>query len=91
MTNNVPDYKNNLYFEPDYSIYETARKIKKLAKERNFKIYRNELKQITFFKIHSILINIKDRTFVTYGCEEYIVKAKSNKHLVDIIEVLTRS
>ena len=84
------DYEEKLFFEPDYSVYKIARKLRKLAKERNLKMYRNELKQITFFRFHSIIINVKDRTLVTYGCEELIVKAKSNKHLYDIIEVLTR-
>lgn len=84
------DYNENLFFEPDYSIYQMARKLIKLSKERNLKMYRNELKQLTFFKFHSILINVRDRTIVTYGCEECIVKAKSNKHLYNIIEVLTR-
>lgn len=84
------NYNEGLFFEPDYSVYKTVRKLRKMAKERNLKMYRNELNQLSFIKFNSILINIKDRTIVTYGCEECIVKAKSNKHLYDIIEVLTR-
>lgn len=84
------DYNEGLFFEPDYSVYKTARKLIKLSEERDLMLYKHESGQLSFIEFQSIIINVKDRTIVTYGCEECIVKAKSNKHLYDIIEVLTR-
>lgn len=90
MSNNVPDYKDNLFFEPDYSIYQTARKLKKLAKERNFNIYRQGKVWLEFSNIF-IAIGTINRMIITLDNQDFIIQPKSNKHLVDIIEVLTRS
>lgn len=81
------DYNEKLFFEPDYSVYKMTRKLRKLAKERNFKI-RRAVKFYIDFDVFSIPITTRE-TF-TYGEDEFIVQAKSNKHLYDIIEVLTR-
>lgn len=90
MSNNIPDYKNNLFFESDYSIYQTARKLRKLAKERNFKIKR-ENKTWLEFSNETISINIFTRTVVSLDNGDFIIQPKTNKHLIDIVEVLTRS
>lgn len=87
MSNNAPDYKDNLFFEPDYSIYQTARKIKKLAKERNIKIYRDCYCYLNFLGVSIDLSEL----LIDCGNIETGIKIKSNKHLVDIVEVLTRS
>lgn len=90
MSNNAPDYKDNLFFEPDYSIYQTARKLRKLAKERNFNIYRQGKVWLEFNNI-SIAIGLLTRVVITLDNQDFIIQPKTNKHLVDIIEVLTRS
>lgn len=81
------DYNEGLFFEPDYSVYKTARKLRKLAKERNLKICR-QTKFYIDFDVFCILITTRE--IFTYSEDEFIVQAKSNKHLYDIIEVLTR-
>lgn len=90
MSNNAPDYKDNLFFEPDYSIYQTARKLRKLAKERNFNIYRQGKVWLEFSNI-SIAIGLLTRVIITLDNQDFIIQPKTNKHLVDIVEVLTRS
>lgn len=90
MSNNAPDYKDNLFFEPDYSIYQTARKLRNLACERNFNIYRQGKIWLEFNNL-PIAIDIINRMFITLDNQDFILYAKSNKHLINIIEVLTRS
>lgn len=90
MSNNAPDYKDNLFFEPDYSIYQTARMLRRLARERNFNFYRQGKVWLESNNL-SIAINITNRMFITLDNQDFILYAKSNKHLVDIVEVLTRS
>lgn len=88
MSNNTPDYKDNLVFEPDYSIYETAKRIKRLAYERDIKFERSAKVYLDF---DNFCIDIPTRRFFSINKDQFIVEAKSNKHLVDIVEVLTRS
>lgn len=90
MSNNAPDYKDNLVFEPDYSIYQTAKKLRKLAKERNFNIYRQGKVWLKFSNI-SIAIGLLTRVVITLDNQDFIIQPKTNKHLVNIVEVLTRS
>lgn len=90
MSNNAPDYKDNLFFKPDYSIYQTAKKLRKLAKERNFNIYRQGKVWLEFSNI-SIAIGLLTKVVITLDNQDFIIQPKTNKHLVDIIEVLTRS
>lgn len=81
------DYNENLFFEPDYSILQTARKLRKLARERN-----NRFKRFGKFYLDfdSFTILMTTREVFTYDGDILIVPAKSNKHLIDIVEVLTR-
>lgn len=87
MSNNVPDYKDNLVFEPDYSVYETARKLKRLEEERNLNM---DLDGVGYLNFDNFCINLYTNKIRSNENLDFIVKAKSNKHLIDIVEVLTR-
>ena len=82
------DYNENLFFEPDYSIYQMARKLIKLSKERNLNMHKDKYNLLNFNRFCVSPHTRKIYPYVVGG--EPITQAKSNKHLYNIIEVLTR-
>lgn len=86
LNDNSPDYKDDLVFEPDYSVYETARKLRNLSKKRKVKIYRDCIYWLNFC---GISINLDDFEVLAENTE-LDIKIKSRRHLLEIVEVLTR-